>query len=477
MSEEKRGGMSTETRSGLPGDLQSALQNAYDMEGYPEEFTRNYVIMECLAERNGIDTFLVQGKEDRRSYVAKCYDRTLWSIDPPERILQGLSHEGLPKLTGSFSSDAKTVTIREYVEGVPLDRYAEENELDEAQVVRICLKLCDILSFLHGREEPIIHRDIKPQNVIVGEGGQVFLIDFDIARIWRPGSETDTRFFGTVAYAPPEQYGFSQTDARADIYSLGVLLRYLLTGSTRENKMIRLYKPLQKIIDKCTAFAPEQRYSDIGQVKQLLLQANPAAQRKRAALRIACALAACLMLCFAGIRIYEKVTYDPFNDEAIPAFVSDQERIADAVSYMRDTYDTDLFDAPGEIGTVGLLRQILIDVYGLDPDYVRALNQDDLPQESDDYFLPWGWSEEQTVGRDTMVYAAVKVHDPSIVADWSSLPDDTGEYPGTRVALAFAEKTGILTGANRPDDITVGDMALILANTDRVFSAAEGASE
>ncbi len=469
--------MSDETHGEFQRILQNALQDTYDNEGYPEEFTRQYVIMECLAERNGIDTFLVQGKEDQRSYVAKCYDRAIWSIEPPERILQGLEHAGLPKLIETFSSDAKTVTIREYVEGVSLDRFAEEHELNEHDVIQICTQLCDILSFLHSQKDPIIHRDIKPQNVIIGENGKISLIDFDIARVFRPGSETDTRFFGTVAYAPPEQYGFSQTDARADIYSLGVLLRFLLTGSTRENKMIRVYKPLQKIIDKCTAFAPEKRYSEIGQVKKHLLQANPAVQRKRTVLRIACALAVCLILCLGGWKIYERVTYDPFNDEAIPAFVSDEDRIADAVSYMRDTYHTDLFDHPDDIGNVGLLRQILIDVYGLDEDYVRALNEDDMPQESDNYFLPWGWADEQTVGRDTMVYTAVKVHDPSIVADWSSLPDDNGEYPGTRVAVAFAEKTGIMTGVNRPDDITVGEMALILANTDRVFHAAEEAAE
>lgn len=71
------------------------------------------------------------------------------------------------------------------------------------------------------------------------------------------------------------------------------------------------------------------------------------------------------------------------------------------------------------------------------------------------------------------VYAAVKVHDPSIVADWSSIKDDNGYYPGARVAIAFAEETGIMTGANRPGDITLGELALILANADRVFEAAE----
>jgi len=66
----------------------------------------------------------------------------------------------------------------------------------------------------------------------------------------------------------------------------------------------------------------------------------------------------------------------------------------------------------------------------------------------------------------------VKVHDPALVADWSSLKDDNGFYPGVRVAVAFAEEHGLTEGANRPGDISVGELALILANTDKVFESA-----
>lgn len=236
--------------------------------------------------------------------------------------------------------------------------------------------------------------------------------------------------------------------------------------------MVRVYRPLQKIIDKCTAFAPEQRFSDTDQVKKALLRANPAAQRVRTAIIILCALAAAAILAFTGWKIYEKVTYDPFNDEAIPAFVSDEDRIADAVAYMKDKYDTDLFDDPDAIADYGWFRQVLMECYGLDHDYVYGFCED-LPEERDNCFLPWGYTDMQTVDRDEMVYAAVKLGDPAIVADWSSLSDDTGEYPGTRVALAFAEKTGIATGVNKPDDLDRGEVALILANSERVFDAAK----
>lgn len=451
-------------------DLLQTILESYDDSNYPEAFVSEYDIMECLSDQNGICTFLVQ-KKDGENCIAKCYDKLRWGISDNSTILHNLDHDGLPKHIATFESDTMTVTVREYVEGIPLSRYAKENDLSEREIVQICVRLCDILGYLHHREAPIIHRDIKPQNIIVRPDGSVALIDFDIARIYRSGNETDTMFFGTQAYAPPEQYGFSQTDARTDIYSLGVLLRWLLTGSTKENKNIRVYRPLARIISKCTGFAPKERFADVSQIKKALLQANPKAQGLRIAAATLCAVLAVGVLIFAGVKIYQAVTYTPFTADAIPAYLSDEERVADAVAYMKDKYGTNMFDEADEVATVGDLRTAMIDLYGLEHDYVYGINTE-MPQESDEYFMPWGWDDGQTVDRDIAVYAAVKAHDPSIVADWSSIKDDNGYYPGVRVAVAFAEETGITTGANRPGDITLGELALILANTDRVFDAA-----
>ena len=96
-------------------------------------------------------------------------------------------------------------------------------------MIRLCAKLAEILIYLHSRTPPVIHRDIKPENVIITEEKEPVLIDFDIARTFKTAEETDTVFFGTKGYAPPEQYGFAQTDCRSDIYAFGVLLRFLLT--------------------------------------------------------------------------------------------------------------------------------------------------------------------------------------------------------------------------------------------------------
>ena len=448
-------------------DILNEILESYSDSEYPGEFSSEFDIMECLSEQNGICTFLVR---DHKSveYIAKCFDKSLWKNLTGNDILMNLSHKGLPGYFGTYENDSMTITVREYVEGDSLDRYATEHDLSQEEIVNICIQLCDILAYLHHREPPVIHRDIKPQNIIIRPDRSAVLIDFDIARLHKQENDTDTVFFGTRSYAPPEQYGFSQTDERTDIYSMGILLRWLLTGSTRENSNIKVYPPLAKIIKKCTGFSPKDRFSDVDQVRKALMRANPRSQRIRMSFLAICMAAAVGILVFGGIRIYRYVTYTPFTEGAIPAYMTDEERVQDAVSYLKNKYDTDIFDNDTDIAHVGDLRRAMIELYGLDRDYVYGINTD-MPQENDAYFLPWGWEDEQNIDRDPVIYAAVKAHDASIVADWSSLKDDNGFYPGVRVAVAFAEKHGITEGANKPLDLTLGDMALILANTDRVF--------
>ncbi len=456
----------------MPTDAQwESLLAAWDDARYPQEFLSTYTLMECLSERGGIDTFLAQDRSGAR-YIVKCCDKSVWKTAAWSDLPDDPEGAGLPRRVAAYENDAMAVIVREYVEGTPLQQYARENALSEAEIVAICARLCDLLGQLHHRENPIIHRDVKPQNIIVKPDGDLALIDFDIARVYRRDSETDTMFFGTPAYAPPEQYGFSQTDARTDIYALGVLLRFLLTGSTRENKNVRVYRPLQQIIEKCTSFSPKDRFSDVSQVKRALQRANPRSQGLRLAARIICGVLAAAALVFAGVGIYRRVTYTPFTRDAIPGYMSDAERVADALEYLRTKYGTDMFDDSDRDARMGDVRRAMIALYGLDAEYVNRVN-DGVPVESEDFFLPWPVDNDHPVSRSVMAYAAVKAHDPGMVADWSSIKDDNGYYPGVRVADAFAERTGLLTGVNRPEDITLGEMALILANTDRIFDAAK----
>ena len=115
-----------------------------------------------------------------------------------------------------------------------------------------------------------------------------------------------------------------------------------------------------------------------------------------------CMAAVVGLLVYGGIRIYRYITYTPFTEGAIPAYMTDEERVKDAVSYMKNKYGTDMFDNDTDIAHVGDLRRAMIELYGLDRDYVYGINTD-MPQENDAYFLPWGWEDEQNIDRDPII--------------------------------------------------------------------------
>lgn len=135
----------------------------------------------------------------------------------------------------------------------------------------IALQLCDILSYLHEQAPPLIHRDVKPENILLRGDGTVALIDFGIARFYNGQNEKDTRVMGTEHFAPPEQYGYRQTDGRSDIYALGMVLGWMLTGSVRREEYETIADgSLRRIVKKCTAFSPEERFSTAAEVKKAL---------------------------------------------------------------------------------------------------------------------------------------------------------------------------------------------------------------
>ena len=132
-----------------------------------------------------------------------------------------------PKVIYCSESDGETLIVEEYVQGESLlERLEQGRNLTEKEAEHILLQLCDGLQYLH--EQGIIHRDIKPSNLILQNGGIIRLIDFDAARTVKEDKSEDTRFLGTKGYAPPEQFGYGQTDERSDIYSVGITMQKML---------------------------------------------------------------------------------------------------------------------------------------------------------------------------------------------------------------------------------------------------------
>jgi serine/threonine protein kinase len=286
-------------------DIKAAVAdilNNFD-DAYPAGFLEKYDQMECLASSHGIETFLVRQKGSEQMYVAKCYNKDLYPAVHESSILKSLKHSGLPTFEDEFQNDNALCIVREYIAGEPLDKYIPENALSQKEITDICIQLCDILIYLHGQERPIIHRDIKPQNIIVKPDGKISLIDFDIARIYHSDTKRDTQFFGTREYAPPEQYGFSQTDARTDIYAVGVVLGWLLTGETDAKEVCRKAgrNRLTNIYKKCTAFSPEQRFTSAKKLKAALTNSDD--NRKIAALRWTAFILSCFLFLCAGFAL------------------------------------------------------------------------------------------------------------------------------------------------------------------------------
>lgn len=181
------------------------------------------------------------------------------------RKLLTVSCPHLPQVWEAAERDGEAAVLEEYVRGDSLSFLLEGAPLPAGEARDVAAQLCEALWVLHGMGA--VHRDVKPENVIL-RGREAVLIDFDASRLCRPEQETDTRVLGTVGYAAPEQYGISQTDGRADIYSLGVLLNVMLTGRHPSRELAP--GRLGRVVQRCTMTSPEKRYRNVRALRDAL---------------------------------------------------------------------------------------------------------------------------------------------------------------------------------------------------------------
>ncbi|MDL4838923.1 serine/threonine-protein kinase [Aquibacillus rhizosphaerae] len=187
-------------------------------------------------------------------------------------MLKKLDHGALPKIYDIIESEGDIYVVMDYIEGESLkEKLSRETRVPAKQVIEWAKQLSDVLDYLHGREpHPIIYRDMKPDNIMLTPDGKIKLIDFGTSREFKIDHSTDTTNLGTKTYAAPEQIAGKQTDARTDIYSLGVTLYHLVTGKSLseppfEIKPIRYWdaslpEGLEHIINLCTQIEPDNRY-------------------------------------------------------------------------------------------------------------------------------------------------------------------------------------------------------------------------
>lgn len=189
----------------------------------------------------------------------------------------GLRCPNLPRVLDCWNDGERLNALMEWLPGVTLEDCVREEGPSEELAREVAPQVARAVGLLHeglGAGAPMIHRDLKPSNVMVvgGQNGlprSFVLIDLGIARTWREGAEADTTRLGTRSYAPPEQFGFGQTSVRSDVYALGAVLWFCLTGedpapgmdSRQLAERPDVPSDLHRVVAKAMSFDPEARYA------------------------------------------------------------------------------------------------------------------------------------------------------------------------------------------------------------------------
>lgn len=250
--------------------LQEYQAQVQDSIVLPPSLRAQYDILSCLKDGER-QVYLIQ---DRAGWLAVMKIQSAAQEDSLRReydLLQVLRHPQIPRPMTYLEWKNMEYLIREYVEGISLyELVSSQGPLSSAKVRAAVLSLCQVLHYLHSQQPSIICRDVKPQNVVLDPSGRCHLIDLGTARYHRPGKYEDTVLLGTRATAPPEQFGYQQTDQRSDIYSLGILTLYLCTGNFDPASSDAVQGSLRRFIRRCTAFDPKKRYPSIPSVYRAL---------------------------------------------------------------------------------------------------------------------------------------------------------------------------------------------------------------
>lgn len=252
------------------------------------------------------------------------YSNTSLDLLAEPEILKKLKYPALPRILDIIRTPNYLYIVEEYFEGTSLkDLIPNRAICNEGNIILWITDLAEILHYLHSvLPHPIIYRDMKPSNVIIDREGRVRLVDFGIARHYKAGQDSDTKHIGTHGYAAPEQYGSNQTDARSDIYSLGVTIYHAITGKSPleppyEMLPIRQVNPhlsegLETIISRCVRVDPNQRYqsaSDLLNDIKNIHTMNRSYQQQKLKQKLAVVAVLFLLVAggFAGAKYYQSL--------------------------------------------------------------------------------------------------------------------------------------------------------------------------
>ena len=186
-------------------------------------------------------------------------------------ILKKLNHVGIPRIIDIFYEDNNLYMVEDYIEGVTLKEYVKEKGyIDEENICNITSNICDIITYLHNLDPPIIYRDLKPSNIMITPNNKVVLVDFGISRTYKAEKDDDTVYVGSNGYAAPEQFGFGQSCKQTDIYGIGMVIYFMVKGAVSstafeplmdENYNKNVSSHLKRIIQRCVQVDIKDRYA------------------------------------------------------------------------------------------------------------------------------------------------------------------------------------------------------------------------
>ena len=218
-------------------------------------------LVKTLHETERSKVSLLRHRKTGTRYILRCFSG---SAEVYQALLP-LKSNYLPQILEVAECDGQVLVLEEYIQGDNLAELLQCGTLSVRQTRRIGKQLCQALWVLHSLGA--VHRDVKPENVIL-TGNDAVLIDFDAARINKPEHVEDTQILGTIGYAAPEQYGLGQTDARADIFAMGVLLNILLTGHHPTKQLAK--GRMGRIVQRCIMTNQDKRFPTIQALMEAL---------------------------------------------------------------------------------------------------------------------------------------------------------------------------------------------------------------
>ena len=220
-------------------------------EEYIQELFTAYSLVTVLSNNNECKVLRVRNKSIGKDLVLRSFPQ---HIDAYE-LLYDIRCENLPEIYDAIDVADGQIVLEEYIDGITVAQVMEGGRYRYHGAKKVISCVCHALSVLH--ERGLVHRDVKPENVMIDKNGRVVLIDFNASRKVSQASQ-DTVIMGTVGYASPEQLGVTQSDARTDIYAAGILLNVMLTGKHPTEAFAK--GRAGRIIRKCTALNPDDRY-------------------------------------------------------------------------------------------------------------------------------------------------------------------------------------------------------------------------